>query len=253
MFDFRRSLLGIKALLLGPAEKRQRVLNEIARLTASILASNYVGESHKIWLTDNTFIKKCRELSPHNYFSEERKFTLKELARSLKNIDGAIAECGSYVGASAWFVANELRDVDFYLFDSFEGLSEPSDQDKSPSGIQQWEKGDLHTSEYLLRKSLAEFSRIHILKGWIPDRFDEVSNLKFRLVHIDVDLYKPTLDSLLFFYNRLTVGGMIVIDDYGFQNCPGAYKATNDFMNDKPEHITHLPTGQGLIIRQYDS
>ena len=253
MLDINRALSGIKALFFGPDNKRQRVLNEFVRLVAKILASNYVGESYKTWIADEHFSKKFRELSPHNYFSEERKFALKEFSKSLKNTNGAIAECGCYVGVSAWFVANELPDIDFYLFDSFEGLSEPGNHDQAPSGVYQWKKGDMQSTEDLIKENLAEFPNIHIMKGWIPNRFSEIENLKFRLVHIDVDLYQPTFDSLIFFYGRISSGGMIIMDDYGFQNCPGAYKAANDFMADKPEQIIHLPTGQGIIVRHCET
>jgi hypothetical protein len=45
-------------------------------------------------------------------------------------------------------------------------------------------------------------------------------------------------------------GGIIVMDDYGFTNCPGAYRAAHEFMATRPESIIHLPTGQGVIIRR---
>lgn len=249
MYGVSRIAAGIKALLFGPQATRRRVIHELARISAGAFGGHYVGDDYKLWRQEYDFIEKFRELSPHNFFSEERKFALKEIARSLKKVDGQIAECGSYVGVSSWFIAKELPNVDFYLFDSFEGLSQPIGFDRVEGGIQQWKKGDLKTSEEILRLNLSEFKSIHILKGWIPDRFPEVSHLKFRLVHIDVDLYQPTMDSLQFFYPRLNPGGMIVMDDYGFENYPGPYKAAESFMRDKPETIIQLPTGQGLIIR----
>ena len=52
----------------------------------------------------------------------------------------------------------------------------------------------------LAEKNLNQFpQRYQLFKGWIPDRFDEIALKKFCLVHIDVDLYQPTLDSLNFF------------------------------------------------------
>lgn len=249
MYGVRRLAIGIKSILLGPAASRRRVVHEIARILANLFGGHYLGDDYKLWRNESDFIRTFRTLSPHNYFSEERKFCLKELARSLRNTEGVIAECGSYVGVSSWFIAHELPDVDFYLFDSFKGLSHPHAFDRVDNGIQEWKAGDLKTSEEILRRNLAQFHHIHILKGWIPERFSEVSDLTFRLVHIDVDLYQPTLDSLRFFYPRLNQGGMIVMDDYGFENCPGAHKAAEEFMNDKPETIIHLPTGQGIIIR----
>ena len=43
---------------------------------------------------------------------------------------------------------------------------------------------------------------------------------------------------------------MLVLDDYGFTTCQGAYEAVREFMVGKPEHVLHLPRGQGLIFKQ---
>jgi hypothetical protein len=68
-------------------------------------------------------------------------------------------------------------------------------------------------------------------------------------VHIDVDLYQPTLDSIRFFYPRLAPGGIILCDDYGYSSCPGAKGAFDEYMKDRPEKIIHAPTGQAFIIK----
>ena len=105
-------------------------------------------------------------------------------------------------------------------------------------------------TEQRLRSTLNEFKNIRILKGWIPNRFEEVAQERFRFVHIDVDLYKPTYASLEFFYPRMNPGGIIVLDDYGSTICPGAYKAAEEFMIDKPEYIINLPSSQGILIKK---
>jgi O-methyltransferase len=250
MWNLRRLVKAICWILTGNPIQRRRVRHEFARQVAGLFGDYYVGDDYKVWRQDKSFIKKFRDLSPHNFFSEERKFVLREFARFAKNIKGDIAECGSYVGVSAWFMASENKQVDFFVFDAFEGLSKASEKDLFPDGTAYWKEGDFAVTEKALIKNLSEFDRIHVLKGWIPSRFNEVSDRTFRLVHIDVDLYQPTLDSLCFFYPRLAPGGVIVMDDYGFTNCPGAKLAADEFMADKPEYILHLPTGQGIIIRQ---
>ena len=249
MFTLYRVIKGVRSLLIGPTHLRRRTIHELARLSASFLGGHYIGDDYKLWLKEKDFIKQFRALSPHNYFSMERKFALKEFARSVVDLPGMAAECGSYTGASAWFIANELQETDIYLFDSFEGLPTPGRQDASPPGVQQWQAADFAVSEDLILKNLSAFNNVRIMKGWIPERFPEVADKRFKLVHIDVDLYQPTLDSLIFFYERLVPGGIIVMDDYGFENCPGAYSAANEFMETRPENIIHLPTGQGIIIR----
>ena len=53
---------------------------------------------------------------------------------------------------------------------------------------------------------LKDFDFVKIYKGWIPEKFNLVDNSKFSFVHIDVDLYEPTLKSLEFFFPRLEEG-----------------------------------------------
>jgi O-methyltransferase len=67
-------------------------------------------------------------------------------------------------------------------------------------------------------------------------------------VHIDVDIYEPTRDSMAFFYPRLNDGGIIICDDYGFKSYPGATKAVDEFLRDKPEKMVALNDGGGFMI-----
>ena len=50
----------------------------------------------------------------------------------------------------------------------------------------------------LIYKSYQNFVKIY--KGWIPDRFEEVKDKNFSFVHLDVDLYEPTYESLNYFF-----------------------------------------------------
>lgn len=249
MFSPLRVIKALGWLASTDPAKRARVRKELARLSVGLFGDFYLGDDSKLWREDKQFRETFKVLSPHNYYSEERKFALREFVRLTAGLDGCLAECGANVGVSAYFMAEEAPTTELFLFDSFEGLSEPAEIDAAPAGIQTWRRGDMSADEEILRENLKEFSNITILKGWIPDRFSDVADRRFRLVHIDVDLYEPTQDSLEFFYPRLVAGGVIVMDDYGFLTCPGAFQAAESFMEDKPEHIVHLPTGQGVIIR----
>ncbi|MDB4270224.1 TylF/MycF family methyltransferase [Flavobacteriaceae bacterium] len=184
----------------------------------------------------------------------ERKFVLYSLAKSLKNIKGDIVECGVLRGHSSYLMlyANIDNNKNFHGFDSFEGLSNPDINDKIKNSYSfEWKKNDLKTPELIAKKNLELFKdRIHLYKGWIPDRFNEVKNKKFSMVHIDVDLYKPTLDSISFFWDKINKGGVLVCDDYGFETCPGAKKAMDLFFESKNMSVIHLTTGQGLVFKQ---
>lgn len=250
MYSPKRVLKAIYWFTLGKPSQRRRVRQEFARISASFFGGYYIGDDYPLWREDKEFIKKYRELCPDNPYSQDRKYTLREFARLVKNVPGAAAECGCYKGATAWFMANELPGVPLYLFDSFAGLSEPSKQDAALSETHfSWQSGDLRTTENKVLETLEGFKNITLYKGWIPKRFQEVDGQCFRLVHIDVDLYAPTRDSIEFFYPRMSTGGVMVFDDYGQTSCPGAHRAIEEFMQDKTEHILHFPTGQGVVIK----
>ena len=99
-------------------------------------------------------------------------------------------------------------------------------------------------------KVLKKFNFVKTYKGWIPKRFNEVQHLSFSLVHIDVDLYEPTLASLEFFYPRLSKGGVIICDDYNVSAYPGSKKAWDEFFNDKDyEFFYKVPMGACFIVK----
>jgi O-methyltransferase len=52
----------------------------------------------------------------------------------------------------------------------------------------------------------------------------------YRLVHIDTDLYQPTIVCLDYFGQRISPGGVIVIDDYASKKCPGVPKAVSEYL-----------------------
>ena len=221
----------------------------IERSLAMLYPEAKIGEDGKAFWGETGFIEAYRRLCGENHRPLERKFTVYQLLRSLGHLGGDLAECGAYNGSTAYFMALADREVgarrEFFLFDSFEGLSAPQEADGA-----YWKAGDLTSPEEVARANLAGFNGIHIRRGWIPERFEEVADRAFAFVHVDVDLYQPTLDSIAFFYPRLVPGGMLVCDDYGFTTCPGAMKAMDEFFADKPETVIHLPTGQGLVIKR---
>lgn len=185
-------------------------------------------------------------------YSYERKYNLDQLYALIGPVAGDVAECGTHAGASAYFLARriqaEARGRRLHLFDSFEGLSCPEDIDGS-----WWRQGDLSATEASLRTTLSQLgdtSFVQIYPGWIPERFPEIADRRFAFVHIDVDLYQATFDSLAFFYPRLSSGGVIVFDDYGYASCPGATAAIDQFLADKPETAVNLSAGGAFLLRR---
>lgn len=204
------------------------------------------------WMNDEGFIHS----SGHTIagIPDDRAFVLFDVARNIVDIPGDIAECGSRLGRSSRFILEQLKgrkSCEFHVFDSFEGLSAPTDDDKKDDGNVVWSKGDLASPVEVFEKNLADYmDQITIHQGWIPDRFEEVADKKFALVHVDVDLYEPTLQSLEFFYDKVEPGGVILCDDYGSSSCPGAKRAFDEFFAKRPEAVFHIPTAQCVVVKQ---
>lgn len=204
-----------------------------------------------LWWDDatfTTFLKKFDQLHDSN---SHRHWMLAQLMRLVSDVPGDTAECGVFKGASSYLIckANQRaqdRKV-HHAFDSFAGLSEPSTMDSSF-----WSEGDLACALDVVRANLSEFGDgvVSYYPGWIPDRFADVGDQRFSFVHVDVDLYEPTRDSLAFFYPRMQAGGIILCDDYGFTTCPGATAAFDEYLQDKPEPMITLPCGGGFLIKK---
>ena len=215
-----------------------------------------VYNKHLIWLDDENFWSVWRNFPDWRKERPDRKFVVWTIAQQSCQVDGDSAECGVLSGASSFLICTarqHLPNSPHHVFDSFEGMSLPDDKDKPMRpGIPEWRHHDLVSPEDVAQKNLRAFPFVRYYKGWIPTRFQEVANVTFSFIHIDVDLYQPTADSLHFFYPRLANQGMILCDDYGYHTCAGALRALNEFAADRPNEffMIHLPTGQCLLVKR---
>lgn len=206
------------------------------------------SEFGRIFLEDEHFLNwyKCY-VSKYNFRSLDRKYILNELIKLISDIEGDTVECGAFEGASSYLICENIKHTpkQHHVFDSFEGLSKPNLKDGN-----YWKQGDLSSSEKIIKNNLNCFKNVHYYKGWIPEHFYKLEEQMFSFVHIDVDLYQPTKDSVEFFYERVSKGGVFLFDDYGFNTCPGAKLAIDEFFRNKPEEIILLPTGQSFVIKK---
>lgn len=246
---FIRNLAGS---FIGPARHRYQSRHNALTMLASAWGLRVYNHS-LYWFNDPQYLEMWRRFPESSSGIAERRYNLFQLSRSVSHIDGDTAECGVLHGGGSHIIMSAVGEqAPHHIFDSFEGLSEPGDEDETKVLTPYtWKKHDLSVPEERVRRNLAAFGdRVAYYKGWIPARFDEVAERRFRLVHIDVDLYEPTRDALAFFYERMVAGGLIICDDYGSEICPGAKRAFDEFMEGRPETVVHLTTGQGFIVKR---
>ncbi|MEI9890719.1 MAG: TylF/MycF/NovP-related O-methyltransferase [Caulobacteraceae bacterium] len=206
---------------------------------AELYAPNY-SPWRAVWFQD-----LYSKISPHTVVSLQRCWTLWQGVSQALNAPGDVAEAGVFQGGTAKLLREALGDRigrQLYLFDSFEGMKSVS------STKDRHAEGDFaDTSVEAVQQVVGIEPFIHFRKGWVPETFQGLEDRKFCFAHIDLDLYDGVLESLKFFYPRMSPGGVIVFDDYGFASCPGARRAVDEFFADKPERLLVLSTGQGLV------
>ena len=221
----------------------------LTRFGRSVLPEYRFTWPQLAWGSNGSFNAYLKRFGEHEGYNMHRRWAVHQLLRLTGAVRGDTAECGVYQGAGSYLMAAANRCLGgnrlHHAFDSFSGLSAPSALDGN-----YWTAGDLSAPLEATRANLAEFGdAVKFYPGWIPERFHDVAECRFRFVHIDVDLYEPTRDSLAFFYPRVEDGGIIVCDDYWFTTCPGATRAVDEFLANKPEKMLPLAQGGGFLVK----
>jgi O-methyltransferase len=167
-----------------------------------------------------------------------------------------IIECGVYRGCTLLGMAHRLalrgiRDAQLIGCDSFEGFPAPTTEDALSDGSfhERALQGVYHDTSY--EKLSAQISalgfvqNIKLLKGFFDQTLLELGDLRFKLVHLDCDLYQSYVTCLDFLYPRVVPGGYMIFDEYDLAApaYPGARKAIDQFFADKPEKLQQLGDG----------
>jgi O-methyltransferase len=195
---------------------------------------------------------KLRKDNPRNWFRghpiisdqisrEGLEVVISQLEKTLdRKIEGSVVEFGCYVGTTSLFIRrilDERQESDsreFHVYDSFEGLPQKSQQDKSPAGVA-FEAGKLFVGkkEFLNQFRAANLRAPVVHKGWFNKlESTEVPN-KIAFAFLDGDFYDSIIDSLKLVWPRMAEHGVIVIDDYNREALPGVNRAIKDFLQGK--------------------
>lgn len=181
----------------------------------------------------------------------DRLHTLWYAAHNAAPLGLPSAEIGAYRGGSAFFLASALRDaaggeLPLQVFDTFSGhvRGQLSDHDSVHHARPVFEDTDAQeVTEYLE----ASFDEVQVHVGDVLEQLPELEEQTYGLVHLDVDIYEPTLACLRYFAPRLAVGGVIVVDDFGAPKCPGIARAVGAF-RDEDDSIHAWPTRREQIL-----
>ena len=150
-------------------------------------------------------------------------------------VPGDFIETGIWRGGATIFMRGLLKvygieDRLVYAADSFEGLPPPN------LASYRVDAGDIHSTIGFLAISQEEVqenfrryglldNQVKFLKGWFKDTLPTVRDRRWAVIRLDGDMYESTMDALTNLYDNLSVGGFVIIDDYG---CLPRWKQAGD-------------------------
>jgi O-methyltransferase len=186
------------------------------------------------------------------------QFCVEDVLR--RQIPGDLIETGTWRGGASIFMRSILKaygvvDRSVYVADSFQGLPTP-DAEKYPA-----DAGDKHHTFKFLAVPLEEvkqnFSRYGLLddqvcfiEGWFRDTLPILRDKKWAMIRLDGDMYESTWDGLVNLYPNLSIGGYLIVDDYGAVR--GCREAVEDYRRAHRigELIRHVDWGRVFWLRE---
>jgi O-methyltransferase len=187
----------------------------------------------------------------------ERIYSLIEAVKYIEknSIPGAIVECGVWKGGSMMAVAKTLQHLgntsrDLFLYDTFEGMSEPDERDKTYNGTPAeellssdtdktknltWAFSTLESVQEAMVSTRYPETRVKYIRGKVEDTIPGVLPSEIALLRLDTDWYESTRHELLHLYPLLKKGGILILDDYG--HWAGAKKAVDEYFLQQPQPI----------------
>lgn len=201
-----------------------------------------------------------RRASAFTMTSVARQVALLEAVQYVvqRDIPGAFVECGVWRGGSAMIIAMALAeagivDRDLYLFDTYDGMTEPTDLDRSLDGRTAREQLAVQSkddaSSVWCRASLDEVrhnmdstgypaERIHLVAGPVERTIPACAPAAISLLRLDTDWYESTRHELHHLFPRVSPDGVVIIDDYG--HWQGARRAVDEYFQERQaRHLMH--------------
>ena len=200
----------------------------------------------------NSYNKSIKEI--RTYW---RAHVIAWAGENAKKLGGDFVECGVHTGGTAMMVYDYTRinksKIKFYLVDTFTGLVKNL---ISKEELKEWNKNKknpvdhyVEDVEKITRQKFKNYKNVKIIKGEIPKVLKKIKTKKISYLHIDLNCAFPEIKALEFFWGKIQKGGIIISDDYGWENHIVQKKAWDKFAKSKGTSVLSLPTGQGIIVK----
>ena len=213
----------------------------------------YPDGTYAPWTLDDEFIDIYSIVNNYTHVHKYRCYELWQLVGQVQKLEGALLEVGVWQGGSGAIIAKRAKLLGLtdkvYLADTFKGVVKASERDNYYVGNEH-ANTDIGIVQDLIYNEL-KLDNVEIIKGIFPEETAHLieNNEIFSFCHIDVDVYDSAKDIIQWLWPKLSVGGIIVYDDYGFEVCKGITDFVNEESLKDDRILFYNLNGHGIIIK----
>ena len=250
---------------------KRAVVNAIQRSGYDLVPRRAWNQSHPD--LDPAFFEVYERASEFTMTSVDRMYGLWQAVRYITaaGVPGDYVECGVWRGGSSVLAARTLLDLNdrsrrLWLYDTYEGMNEPTDRDVDIDGLQVTQVWDEHRatpeSELLCLASIEDVRANMAATGYPPEKIEYVQGKveetiparipeRIALLRLDTDWYESTRHEIEHLYPLLEPGGVLILDDYG--HWAGAREAVDEYLreNDISLLLNRLDYSGRLAIKPH--
>jgi hypothetical protein len=224
-------------------------------------SANALADIHR----DKTFMELFRMVEPFTMTGLERSYALYKALQFLHQhkVMGDLVECGVWRGGSCMLMSYFFQSVGdtsrrIFLYDTFEGMTRPSEADgdqerreweqqRTTDDSSTWCLSPLDEVKENMRRTGYPEQQLFFVKGKVEDTLPGTLPGEISLLRLDTDWYASTLHELQHLFPLLVKNGFLLIDDYGVWQ--GAQKATDEYFNCSPYFLQRIDSSGRLLIK----
>lgn len=174
-----------------------------------------------------------------------RTHTLCWAAQSCLALEGDYVECGTYQGYSMDVMLRYLDGLPSrrcWLYDLFDPSGDQGEGKRLPE-----HSPALHQK---VTRRFVSWPNVTVTRGKVPDILHDIAPERIAFLHIDMNNADAERGAVELLYNRLSVGGMVIFDDYGWTGYQDQKLGADQFAAERGLSVLELPTGQGLLVKR---
>ena len=242
---------------------------------ASILSKIIKKLGYEVYSTKKKYVDYNEVIKLVKSFTLTEPQSIVALVDSVKyvvnnKIPGSIVECGVWRGGSMMAIEKTLLDLnqsdrELYLFDTYEGMTKPTNFDRNSSNNQKaiedfkkvqtdnnssdWVMASIEDVEKAVYSVGYDKNKIHFIKGLVEHTIPDKAPKDISLLRLDTDWYESTSHELVHLFPRISNGGVIIVDDY--DHWTGSKKAVDEYIsnNNVPLLLNRIQRGGRIGIK----